>query len=418
MRRNPPAKWVLPDTVDPVGRKCIEIQVPDDPAHIAAFRGALLALASAYNWGDDPTHKAKDVALVWREIIDNMTEWGCTLQTQIRVDDICTLSWSYDDWVTFASYDPSACITALIDSIVPGMISDGIIDAINSGQIQGGTGQQSPQEPPDVGECRTYHARLRPGEKWLCPSPIHAGDIVHILDQRGGWSIGELAWYCPDGSRYLLGACDSALHSHVTGDLLNPGAWHMALIGLIGSTYFDPLTSAYTVPGGVAGSDLYIVANTNLTGVPSGEAEFDLQVCSGNYWVHTFDFTLNNGSWQVRTESSNNPRAVYTAGVGWTQGAGGYCQIERFFTETTLVQVDVYEATNPDSGRAAMNLYRVGGAVRTLTQNTYDVVGGLYHRVYAFADTNCDEIWVSGDRAAGGCTKVKIVITGKGSDPF
>lgn len=78
-RRNPPARWVLPATIDPTERRCMMIPVPEDPQHIAAFRGALMHLAEAHKWSNDPTHKAREVALVWRNIIDGL-EWGCGVE--------------------------------------------------------------------------------------------------------------------------------------------------------------------------------------------------------------------------------------------------------------------------------------------------------------------------------------------------
>lgn len=75
-RRNEPAKWTLPAVINPEGRRCVMIEIPDERFHIAAFRGAMLHLAEAYKWADDPDHTAREVALVWRGIIDAM-EWGC-----------------------------------------------------------------------------------------------------------------------------------------------------------------------------------------------------------------------------------------------------------------------------------------------------------------------------------------------------
>lgn len=75
-RRNPPARWTLPEIVNPPTRKCFTILVPNEPYHIAAFRGALLNLASAYNWQDDLDHTAKDVANVWKSVIVDVTACG------------------------------------------------------------------------------------------------------------------------------------------------------------------------------------------------------------------------------------------------------------------------------------------------------------------------------------------------------
>jgi hypothetical protein len=134
-RRNPPAKWVLPATVNPVNRRCIKISVPDDPAHIAAFRGALLALASAYNWGDDLAHTARSVALVWRDILDNSLNWGCDgVQTIIQFDDLCGLKWSYNGGDTWTTISLAACADAEIVSRIRFRVTDGVLQvSLNDG---------------------------------------------------------------------------------------------------------------------------------------------------------------------------------------------------------------------------------------------------------------------------------------------
>lgn len=108
--RNPPAKWTLPETINPPERLCITVQVPNDPFHVAAFWGAMLSLSSAYKWADDPEHKAREVALVWREIIDDMVNAGwdnCTMPFDVRQNEEnpCTLEKTENgvDWDAFAN---------------------------------------------------------------------------------------------------------------------------------------------------------------------------------------------------------------------------------------------------------------------------------------------------------------------------
>lgn len=72
-KRYPKARYVLPETVNP-DRICMSVNVPNDPYHIAAFRGALLTLASATNWANDSEHTAKDVAAVWDEIYQEVSD--------------------------------------------------------------------------------------------------------------------------------------------------------------------------------------------------------------------------------------------------------------------------------------------------------------------------------------------------------
>jgi len=73
-KRYPRAKWELPEVVDPDTFRCYTIKVPDDRFHVAAFLGALQNLGSGQQWADDEEHTAKEVALVWRRVIDDMCQ--------------------------------------------------------------------------------------------------------------------------------------------------------------------------------------------------------------------------------------------------------------------------------------------------------------------------------------------------------
>lgn len=376
--------------------------------------GALGVLARPETYKGDDLAAINQAAQRGSHLLDIFMGECPVPPTKLRADDACTLSWSYDDWATFDSYDPSACILANIDSTVPGMITQAIIDAINSGQLQGGTGQQGPQSPPAPGSCQTYHVRLTPGAKWHCPSPVSTGDTIHITNATGGWSIGELSWYCPDGSRYLLGICDGTLKTHVSGDPLNPGAYHMALIGLLGSVYFDPQTSIYTVPGGTPSTDFYVLANTNLTSQPSGEVEFDLEVCSSVLWCHLFDFTISNGAWYA----SPSNHAAWTAGVGWGN-LNGYTQIQRDLGGTyTIVEVAVWSVQNIDNNRAAIRMNDLNGAIYNVLQNNYTMDGALFKRVWSVPNIAGTGLWFAGDASSVGVTVPKIMIRGRGTNPF
>lgn len=75
-RKMTAARWSLPEVIDPVDKRCVMLLIPDEPYHIAAFRGALAHLAQAHKWAEDVDHTARDVAWVWQGIIDSM-EWGC-----------------------------------------------------------------------------------------------------------------------------------------------------------------------------------------------------------------------------------------------------------------------------------------------------------------------------------------------------
>lgn len=278
---------------------CFTMQVPNDPTYLEHLFGTLQELTSGWNFANDSNYLARAVANHWLDALSTaqITAGACGGNLQLRECVTgCGIEYSIDG-VTWTCINLSGCIADIV--------TDGIGNAIADGELGKGTIQTGPQGPPPAGGCTTYHVRLLPGAKWHCPSAVKGLDTVSVTNSNGGWSIGELAWYCPDGSRFLLGACDASLRTHVTGDPLNPGAYHMALIGNFNAVYFDPMNSVYQIPAGTGLTDLFIQANTNLTGVPSGEVEFDVTVCN-NGWYHYFDLTqsnqnftaYNSGSWQ------------------------------------------------------------------------------------------------------------------------
>jgi len=72
MRKNSPARYSLPDVLQPSDSKCYQVPVPNDPKHIAAFQGQIKALASAYSWADDPDHNALLAAGAWLPVFDDI----------------------------------------------------------------------------------------------------------------------------------------------------------------------------------------------------------------------------------------------------------------------------------------------------------------------------------------------------------
>lgn len=144
-RRNPPAKWVLPEIVDPPERICYTVAVPNERMHIAAFKGAMLNLASAIHWADDDAHTAREVALVWREIFDNL----CASEPDASGD--CCM--------------PCSPVNVNFDeSLAPG-------------------------------ETRSYRAVVEAAEFNILPIVLHANQSLTVSDFRGQWRD---AFYHPE----------------------------------------------------------------------------------------------------------------------------------------------------------------------------------------------------------------------------
>ncbi len=58
--------WLLPAVVDPAETVCVQIQVPKDDRHIAAFFGAIQQLGVWSNWERDESETALATSIVWQ----------------------------------------------------------------------------------------------------------------------------------------------------------------------------------------------------------------------------------------------------------------------------------------------------------------------------------------------------------------
>lgn len=61
-------KWLVPDVIDPPGEICVQIVIPNDTKHIAAFWGALEQLGRGYNW-EDSYATGSQAAQIWQAIL-------------------------------------------------------------------------------------------------------------------------------------------------------------------------------------------------------------------------------------------------------------------------------------------------------------------------------------------------------------
>jgi len=296
-RRFPRAKWVLPDVIDPPERICFQIQVPNNRMHLAAFRGALLNLASAVNWQDDPDHTAKEVAKVWDKIYTEVraceecdTNTGITLEDfmsqQIRIspDDSCIIQmWCIDHWEDW--YDPRACIAE-------------------------GASQGAPSGELETAECRDFNVTLRGNERYILPVPVAAGYTVQILDAAGGWWDGNIlhAWNCPNGHTYALGACVSEGASDAGSPL--PDQPIGRLIAQVGAAYYDAFNTTIVIPAGTASSDMYFQMNDDTLTDNQGSVSFTVRVCNAGVVEESLTFVGSDGT-PVDTSFNTDETKLY-----------------------------------------------------------------------------------------------------------
>lgn len=320
-KRKPFAKWPLPGVVNPPGRKLITLCIPDEPAHIAAFRGALLSLASASKWQDDTLHTAKDVANVWKEVI--VDEGSCL---EFRQDD-CHLYMVVNGIETLI-YNGQECIDALINEgyLNPGVPNDSI-------------------GPKPSGTCIPYSFDLQVYEEFYIPQLVSSGDTLSFSNLTGGTTdlLGlDVFWYCPTGAAYLLGACSGPRGSAVTGDPLQT-APHLSLIVRIGSSYYDVIgDGTFVVPEGITSQPCAVLLNISRTlGITaSGNVRGILTYCQNAQWCYDFDFTTSSGNWS----SAAGYSSIWSNGNGWQGNDSGNLDrvfIQKAFTDTFIRDVRV-----------------------------------------------------------------------------
>lgn len=409
-RRYPRAKWPLPAVVNPAGSRCITIPVPDDDTHVACFLGALANLASATQWSDDPDHTAREVALVWRDIIDGL-EWGCDVQTQLRMDTDCgTIQYSYDGGATWHDLtNIASCVSAGIQDA----LSDGIISA-PSQQPAGGT--------IPLNECWTYNITLRANQPWHAPNLVREGYSIAVTSAEGAWSDNNTVlsnWFCPPGTAFALGICGSGVAA-LPGDPLQSSN-HMRLIGYCNGIYMDMYNTSYTVPTGTQNTDFFLQCNDGSLTDNAGEIRLTVTICNYSEWCYTWDFTQAAGPFigQYGNEQWVN-------GVGWqTQTSGnnqiGGPQYNGTFTDIVLTSITVVWN---NTGQDAFNNQVVGrnlnggGATNQLFPS--QTTGDHTYTWSLGSGVLSDKCWVSLDCAnlATRNTVKSITLRGKGINPF
>lgn len=97
----------LPSVINPEGRRCIQIQVPDHPDHIEIFAGLTRQLLDWQRWERDPLKQGTLVAQVWREVWNNIDWTGedcmgcCPEPTNRRYNSEGELEESFDGGITW-----------------------------------------------------------------------------------------------------------------------------------------------------------------------------------------------------------------------------------------------------------------------------------------------------------------------------
>jgi len=278
------SRYPLPNTISPDDSICYMVPVPNDPFHIAAFKGAIYGLSKPYEWQDDDDHSAIAVGAVWRAIFDNLE--NCGLTPQFRQSDDCTLQVSFDGGVVWSDiFNAYACAVGAISD----KLDDGTLGAGNGG-APGGAGTP--------GQCYTYKVTLRANERWTPPIAVQYGDTVQTLDITGAWYDGAAypvgIWNCPDGLTFALGVCGGS--GELQGTDPAPTIAHMRLIGYYASET-DPYFDMYDTTHAIAGdglSQFQLQANDSVLTDNEGSINFTVIVCKNAAWCRLYQFHTHN----------------------------------------------------------------------------------------------------------------------------
>ncbi len=116
--------WILPTTIYPPDTICVDLHIPNDPAYIQAFFGAVEQLTKAYNH-DDPYNDGSLVAYAWQDVIDNTAErlrtGGSCSVYQLRMSPTipCQVEQSLDGGETWIdAFNLMDCISNVVTPIV------------------------------------------------------------------------------------------------------------------------------------------------------------------------------------------------------------------------------------------------------------------------------------------------------------
>jgi len=404
-RRYYPMTWALPGVVHPTKTRCFQIEVPDDREYIAAFRGALLSLASAYNWADDDAHTAREVALVWWDICENVL--GCTdpeimgggvdgdeLMIRQNPDNPCLLETSINgtDWCVFADF--SLCIPA-------------------PNQPGGGTSQPQPG-----GGVECYQAQLQANGSWVLPTVVSAGDQLEVSNATGASQDGTVSpWRCPNGLTFFAGACVGV--GGTSGSDPLPSANHMRLIYVINGTAYDAMAGPFTVPGGVSSAEVTLQVNDDTLTDNSGSYQF--KICATNNqsgsWSSTFDFAVSPYSSLLSLVWG-----VWNPGVGYDGTFVGAAQQNGVAYTMLASGVDLlsmtayYDCASASGGSQILAFYQgPGGYIGTPTVPTVGTNVPFNQTITGVV--NQPGFQVNSGSSAGPVAHNKLIITGTGTKP-
>lgn len=425
------ARYVLPDDPDPAGVCCVSVPVPDDPQWRAAFHGALWRLSLQTHWSRDEDYTAKVVAARWRQV---WVEVGNSM-------GICTPSDNIMRVAINANFRLAMNVEFTangLDGIAPdrpdtffdedsGDAGDDVqrrsnalclacIDFVNS------VADDAKSVAMTIGLTTT--PVILPIVWAIAPIPgaIFVAGLV-LLNLIAQFALND------EDLRRLVACC---MYENLQGQAITEANFAASLTGC----GFDPLSDEEIIreilEAGVNDRGDYL-AFVSVLGSFMGAVGEGVAECPCGLWEHTFDFEISDGGWKDRT-ADGRPHGIWEEGVGWvsefdSQAGGPPADAERLYIEIedvpnrTVVRVECQFVT---SGGAAPTS-TVAVAILEADQLQDDEVvspfdGDATVVLIWDGEEQMDEIEVTMVSPSDDGSEVyilkKVIVTGRGADPF
>lgn len=404
-----------PDAGDQV---CIQFS----KAWLPLVRGALLQLLSKATWDTTDPDALNTVQGQVFNLLDLFNDEAVCAMFDVRIDpeNICMLQKTVDGgstWQDVGSF--YYCAKGAAADEIANEIADGILAT---------RGQQPPTPAPQPGYCYNYHVAIPGTSRWLCPVSVSENDTVYVSNASGGWWDGDVTlgrWYCPTGKAYLLGICGADI-PYYPGDPYQGGN-HMQLVANIASTWADPLSAVWTVPGGIVDQPLYIQANDDPLSDNQGSVQFDVEVCRGG-WTHIFNFLADNGGFTAAEYGGVVP--TWVNGQGWVSAYSSSLDAQYAIIYRTLaadchtlsvggtVAGDRNFLNIPADEFCSIHLRDVGGNDLGYVQHAGNSAPDSFAGSLDYANVRTVRFELGTKWASMNGRITQLVVSGAGSDPF
>lgn len=471
-RRKVDGRFLYPTEIDPP-RKCLQIEIPDNPEHEAAFWGALNELAMPFAWEWVSEGSGSAVSAVWKEILSNAAEsyafddggcMGCDdcyndidLTIQIYNTRITTINTWYSSFVASGSVSINATLVTNVAKMGQGhdvettalycymatlwveATCNGLLAALDNplSDVFGWIADIAGAAERVLGAFTTL------------PIPTYfelgflAGELAAGLAQRLAQYVGQVvppavktALEDPEARREI--AC--CITTYLAGSPLvrTWAQWETAMLSTAACGTLSPngeVLRVYLIP--IVRFDVwYTMFYKSLDFASWLDAALSLPSCSCP-WCYNFDFVASDGGWTVSI--LDRPFGTYVAAQGWTSTFPAYPVFPATPTQndavyivefpptaamTTEIIVD-YNATGTTAfSNLAIALYAGGVLLKDLNQKLVGAAAiGTHQAIWSDVDgTLADEIRViyTSDNVLDTIIAVitNVKLTGFGDNPW